>query len=115
MPILPPEADPVLIVDADAVLSEPRTVEPLQPIAGRLREFREIHHVVDLSQPPPCHRPEDRRTSEPRGARRESIEPVRGSTVGERSDHDTPITDPVLAEVPPPPRLLNPAPAGSPG
>ncbi|GAA1633772.1 hypothetical protein GCM10009700_21190 [Brevibacterium sanguinis] len=46
----PHEADPLLVVDPDAVLSGPITLEGLEPIAGRDSEILEGLRGSDLTQ-----------------------------------------------------------------
>src|SRR5690606_18346242 len=45
---LPPETDPVLFVDADAVLSGAVTPQPLQVIARGNAQLRQLPHAIDL-------------------------------------------------------------------
>jgi hypothetical protein len=53
--LLPNEADPVLIVDSDAVLAGPVSLQRLQPIAWRNAKIREIVRGLDLIQLSKCH------------------------------------------------------------
>ena len=63
---LPIEADPILIVDPNAVLSAPATAQTLEPVPWRNRHLSNIAHSVDLIQLAPGDRPDDSGASAPR-------------------------------------------------
>jgi hypothetical protein len=51
MSILPSETDPILVVDADAVLTRSITLRRLKPICWWRRKIPEFIRAVDLNQP----------------------------------------------------------------
>lgn len=53
----PPEADPVLIVDSDAVLAAPMAPKWLQPVPGWNRQLVKISDSIDLIELAAGHRP----------------------------------------------------------
>jgi hypothetical protein len=48
VPVVPDEADPIPIVDPNAVLSTPIACERLEPVAGECREVTEIVGRMEL-------------------------------------------------------------------
>jgi len=48
----PAETDPPLIIDADAVLSLPFSLESLQAVSGRGSKVTQLHSAVQLAQFP---------------------------------------------------------------
>jgi hypothetical protein len=82
--ILPDEADAVLIVDADAVLSAPIACQGFQPIAGKRCQVSKFASGVELLQLPLGHtRHLLQASAEPAGKQR------LGFGVLERPDHVT--------------------------
>ncbi len=83
----PLEADAVLVVDPDTVLSEPVASQFLKPIC---RQYPEVaHHVrlLELVQLATGDRPKSHGTHFPRGFGRTAVEDIPRSLVGERLDH----------------------------
>ena len=58
IPGLPMEADSILIVDPDAVLSLPTATKPLKAVSGRNRKLANIANAVNLRELPPRHGPQ---------------------------------------------------------
>lgn len=86
-PVLGPgEADPVLVVDADAVLPVPISLERLQAVAGRDLEVGESGGGVELIEPPPRDPPEVHRQELPRRFLRLAVEEVFEPGVAEGED-----------------------------
>ena len=52
MSILPTKADPILLVDSDAVLSFPSPLEPFQPVTGGYGELCNACNPIELIQLP---------------------------------------------------------------
>jgi hypothetical protein len=48
--VLPHEANPPLVIDSDAVLTPPITLECLQAVAGRDPQLVELDSATDLAQ-----------------------------------------------------------------
>ena len=55
MAIAPLETDPVLVVDADAILTLTSTAQRFQPVARQCREIVQAVGVMEHFQFPPCH------------------------------------------------------------
>jgi hypothetical protein len=71
--ILPPEANPVLIVDADTVLSDPRTAQGLEAVTRWNRQFAQCPNPIQLRQLARYDRPQRRRT---RATRSPAVDPI---------------------------------------
>lgn len=87
MAVLPSEADAVLLVDPDAVLSASISTQPLEPVRRRHRQMLKVPRVVDLIELASGYRPQKEWA---RGARRAgipSVEDVLCSFVEERGYH----------------------------
>lgn len=82
-----PEADPVSIVDPNAVLAASIAAESLEAIPGRRGQLEEILDVVDLIELAPRDGPETPRTRSPRGSGVGAIEDVFGAPVPEGAYH----------------------------
>jgi hypothetical protein len=52
--VVPNKTDPILVVDPDAMLSDPITFQRLKPITGQ-GEISQCPRVVDRPQLPACH------------------------------------------------------------
>ena len=48
MTFLPPEAEAVLLVDSDTVLTDPVALQPFEPIAWRYRQLAHFADSIDL-------------------------------------------------------------------
>jgi hypothetical protein len=81
----PAEADPLLVVDPDAVLSRPISPESLEPIPGRHPQIVERLRSIDDQQLPIRH-PLQIRAEPPHALTPPDPFRVR---IGERPDHDT--------------------------
>src|SRR4051812_22597092 len=56
--VLPSETDPILFVDANAVLATTRTTEQFQTITRRNRQLRQFAYPIQLREFPCDHSPE---------------------------------------------------------
>jgi hypothetical protein len=74
--ILPPETDPVLLIDADAVLSGTISSQGLQPVSGWHGKLHEVTDPVQLRQLPVDHLPQGARTPSPSPATVDAVEQV---------------------------------------
>ena len=85
--ILPPEADPKLVIDANTVL--PRTVAPqaLESIARRDAQFLKHPHTIELVELASYHRPEDGGTGVAGSPTVDAVEEVLRRAVSERPYH----------------------------
>ena len=59
--ILPPETDPILIVDAHAPLADAVAPKSLEPVAGRPAQILQVAHALQLIELALGYRPDDRR------------------------------------------------------
>lgn len=89
MAILPPEADPVLLVDANAVLSGPLPLEPFKPIAGRYPQVSETAHPVELVELTPDDRPERPGACGASASARHAVEEIARRAVRKGAYHET--------------------------
>jgi hypothetical protein len=55
VPVFPTEADAVLTVDADAILSGAIALQCLQPVRGRRGQVSKLIRAIDLNQPSQRH------------------------------------------------------------
>jgi hypothetical protein len=62
---LPSEANPDLVVDANAILTGTVPLQPFQAVSRRNREVLDIGNSIELIQLPPSNRPQGPRTSSP--------------------------------------------------
>src|SRR5436305_9572025 len=85
--VLPAETNPVLIVDADAVLTGAISLQALQPVPGRHGELGKLADPVDLRQLPPCHRPQARWTYGARLLAAYAVKHILGALIGEGAYH----------------------------
>jgi hypothetical protein len=84
---LPAETDPILLIDANAVLPQPCTCEPFKTIPRRNGKLAEITNPVELSQLPAYDRPENSRTRGSRLPAVDAVEQVLRGTIGEGTYH----------------------------
>src|SRR5690606_16164392 len=84
---LPPEADPVLIIDANAVLSQPVFAEPLQSVAGRHLKLGQVADPVQLVQLATRDGPQRHRACGPRPTAAHPVEEILGSGSSEGPYH----------------------------
>lgn len=78
---LPNEANTILIVDPDAVLTVSVTAQRFQPVAGGHRKLGQFLNAVDLVELPSSDRPESARTGTPGNSRVDSVEHVFGALI----------------------------------
>jgi hypothetical protein len=83
IPVLPAEADPPLIIDADAVLTSPIPFELLEAVPGRHPKIGELFGRVDRDQLPE-HRALERRRVAADGL---TAEQARRVSVAKAVDH----------------------------
>jgi hypothetical protein len=81
--VCPAKANPKLIVDSDAVLPLPVSLQSLEPIAGRNPEILQDVGLVQLVQSTPGPSPEVRGTRLGSGLGLCGVEDVLGTTVAE--------------------------------
>ena len=74
IPVLPQEADSILLVHADAVLAVPIAGQAFEAIAGWYGELAEITNAVQLGQLASHDWPDHRRASRSRAATVDPIE-----------------------------------------
>src|SRR5574338_833978 len=84
---LPPEADPVLLIDANAVLPPPVSPQALQAVAGWHAQLREVADPVQLVQLAAYDGPERNGAHASRAAAAHPVEEVLGGRGGERQYH----------------------------
>jgi hypothetical protein len=80
--VLPPQADPVLIVDPNAVLTRPVALQLLKPVIGRLHHIHQSVGTMKHSQFPQGN---SRNTGPP--PRRQPMKQLLRIGIVERSDH----------------------------
>jgi hypothetical protein len=85
--VLPPETNPVLLVDSDAVLSQSIPMESLQTVSRRYTKLLEISNAVQLSQLTASDRPERRWTDPSSSTTVDPVEHVFRGPVGKRAYH----------------------------
>ena len=85
--VLPPEANPELIVDADTVLAATGATQRLQSISRRNRQLPQFPNAVELRQLPSHGRPQRRRARTARAPAVESVKKVFRGGVGKRAYH----------------------------
>ncbi len=85
---LPPEANPVLVIDTNAMLAGPIAPETFQPVPRWHGQFSELPHSIDLRQLPAHDGPKRDGTRRPRTPTIDAIERVFCGGVGKRSYHD---------------------------
>ena len=85
--VLPPEAHPELIVDADTVLAAPRATQRLQSIPWWNCQLPQFPNTVELRQLSRHGRPQRRRARTARAPAVESVKKVFRGGVGERAYH----------------------------
>jgi len=83
----PEEADPVLIVDPDAMLPRPVARQGLKAIAGGHPEVLQPVRRVELFKLPRCDVPDLPRTTPPGGLGSSPVEDILGPSTPEGSDH----------------------------
>jgi hypothetical protein len=81
--VLPAKADPVLIVDPDAVLPDPVSSQALEAIPGWDAQLPQILHSIHLCQLAPCDRPQVDRTRSSGAPGRLAVEHVLGGSIRE--------------------------------
>jgi hypothetical protein len=81
--ILPSKTDPVLLVDADAVLAAAGATEHLEAIPTRDNQMRHVAHAIDLIQLPSRNRPDGYGARAPRSLGVQPEVHVLGSTISE--------------------------------
>lgn len=86
--ILPSEANPILLVNADTVLTAAVAGEAFQPVSWRDRQFAKIPYPVDLGQLSPYRRPQLARTSRPSVPAINAVEQMLGRDISEAAYHD---------------------------
>jgi hypothetical protein len=84
---LPPEADPVLIVDSDALFACAVAAQSFQAISRRNSELRELTHPIDLVQLAASCRPQGLRADAARRGRIQTVEDIFGGPIPKRSYH----------------------------
>jgi hypothetical protein len=84
----PGEADAVLIVDPDAMLTGSIPGQRLETVARWNPERLEGNRRIETVDLPAGDRPELRGAGSPRGFRVPSVKEVCGAGIGERPDHD---------------------------
>ena len=85
--IRPLEAEPILFVDADAVLTVPFPAQGLQAVTRRYRQRGQGHARVELIQLSLGYPPDGFGTELPGGLGAPSIEDILGSLIAKRKDH----------------------------
>jgi hypothetical protein len=85
--ILPPETDPILVVDPNTVLTRAVATQAFQAIAWGNIQFAEFPHAVDLGEFTPHGRPNPRGASLARPTTVYTIEEVFGSAIREGTYH----------------------------
>ena len=83
----PHEADPVSLIDADAVLTAPVPAKGLEPVARRNSKVLEGTGGVNLLKLAPGDKPDLGRTNASSGLRLAAVEEILGPTILERPDH----------------------------
>ena len=85
--VRPLKAEPILFVDADAMLTVPIPAQGFQAVARRYGERGQGHGRVELIQLPLSYPPDSFGTYFPGGLGGPSIEDILGSLVVKREDH----------------------------
>jgi hypothetical protein len=85
--VLPPETNPELVIDADAVLPSAVAFQPFEAIARGDAQLAEVAHPIELREFTPDHRPERRGTGSARLATAEAIEEILGGAIREGAYH----------------------------
>jgi len=81
------EADAVLVIDADTVLSSPVAPKTLETVSWRYRQIAQFPHAVDLVELPPGEKPQDARTNPPGHSRVAAVEDILGPAISKRTYH----------------------------
>ena len=84
---LPSEANPILIVDSNAVLPAPVPAQPFEVIPPWNREFAEISDSIDLVQFPPGNLPQIPGTRSSSHGSINAVKDVLGASATERAYH----------------------------
>jgi hypothetical protein len=85
--VLPPETDPELVIDADAVLPRAVTFQAFEAIAWGDTQLAEVTHPIELRQFAPDHRPKCRGTGLARPAAAAAVEEILGGGIREGAYH----------------------------
>lgn len=84
---LPSEANPILIVDSNAVLPAPVPTQPFEMIPPWNRKFAEISDPIDLVEFPPGHLPQIPGTRSSSHGSVNAVKDVLGASATERAYH----------------------------
>ena len=85
----PPEANPVLIIDANAVLAAPVVPQGFQHIARRYAKVAQQESGIQVVQFAPCYATQPYRTCSTCRGRVQAVEEILGPSVCKRPDHDS--------------------------
>ncbi len=92
----PPEADPVLVIDPNAVLSSPVSSQLFETICRWCAQIVQLQGLVELVELALCHSPERARADFPRHLGVAVVEDIAGALAGKRLNHSCIITDNVI-------------------
>jgi hypothetical protein len=87
MAVLPPETNPVLLIDTNAVLPPPVPPESPEPVPGRLPELPQFANTIDLVELPLSNCPDGSGTRLPCSTGNRAVEHIFGATIPERPYH----------------------------
>ena len=92
----PPEADPVLVIDPDAVLSSPVSSQLFEAIRRWCAQVAQLLGLVELIELALCDSPERARADLPRHLGVAVVEDIAGARAGKRPNHGCIVTDTVI-------------------